>query len=329
MLLLRLRRQVPARLDGGDGRRAVARSCPTSTSRSAAATSRATSATRGRSATSRSTSFSRDDLRGARQPLHHAPLARDRLRVVVAAARSSSPSAGAAIVSNPYNGIERWFEPGSELLVVNDAEAAVAAYRDLLADPAQAEEMGRRARERVLDEHTYRHRARQLLELVGLREERMSLSSPACGGSRSFPRSTRSGTSARVIDELRAFDADARRRSSSPTARPTARPSAREAARRARDRAAVQPRASAAPCRPASATPREHGYELAVRVDGDGQHDPAELPKARRHRRVAGKRPTSASARASPAPTATGRRRRGASASACSRASSRRSPRSA
>jgi len=79
-------------------------------------------------------------------------------------------SAGAAIVANPYNGIERWFEPGSELLVVEDAEQATNAYRDLLADPAQAEEMGRRARERVLDEHTYRHRARQLLELIGLRE---------------------------------------------------------------------------------------------------------------------------------------------------------------
>jgi glycosyltransferase involved in cell wall biosynthesis len=77
-------------------------------------------------------------------------------------------SAGAAIVSNPYNGIERWFEPGSELLVVNDADEATAAIRDLLDDPAQAEEMGRRARERVLDEHTYRHRARQLLQLVGL-----------------------------------------------------------------------------------------------------------------------------------------------------------------
>lgn len=77
-------------------------------------------------------------------------------------------ASGAAIVSNPYNGIERWFEPGSELLVVNDAAEAVAAYRDLLADPAQAEAMGQRARERVLDEHTYRHRARQLLELVGL-----------------------------------------------------------------------------------------------------------------------------------------------------------------
>jgi spore maturation protein CgeB len=75
---------------------------------------------------------------------------------------------GAAIVANPAEGIERWFEPGSELLVVNDAAEAVAAYRDLLDDPAQAEELGRRARERVLDEHTYRHRARQLLQLVGL-----------------------------------------------------------------------------------------------------------------------------------------------------------------
>jgi spore maturation protein CgeB len=77
-------------------------------------------------------------------------------------------AAGAAIVANPYEGIERWFEPGSELLVVADADEAVAAYRDLLDDPAQAEEMGRRARERVLDEHTYRHRARRVLDLLDL-----------------------------------------------------------------------------------------------------------------------------------------------------------------
>jgi len=75
-------------------------------------------------------------------------------------------SSGAAIVSNPYEGIDRWFEPGSELLVVNDAAEAVAAYRSLLDDPGQAEAMGRRARERVLDEHTYRHRARQILDLL-------------------------------------------------------------------------------------------------------------------------------------------------------------------
>ncbi|HZP72232.1 MAG TPA: glycosyltransferase, partial [Gaiellaceae bacterium] len=78
-------------------------------------------------------------------------------------------AAGAAIVSNPYNGIERWFEPGSELIVVQSADEAVAAYRDLLDDPAQADELGRRARERVLDEHTYRHRARRLLDLLSLK----------------------------------------------------------------------------------------------------------------------------------------------------------------
>ena len=41
-------------------------------------------------------------------------------------------------------------------------------YRNLLDDPGQAEELGRRAHERVLDEHTYRHRARRLLSLIGL-----------------------------------------------------------------------------------------------------------------------------------------------------------------
>ncbi len=77
-------------------------------------------------------------------------------------------AAGAAIVSNPQEGIERWFEPGSELRVAASADEALAAYRELLDDPGAAGAMGRRARERVLDEHTYAHRARQILELVGV-----------------------------------------------------------------------------------------------------------------------------------------------------------------
>jgi len=77
-------------------------------------------------------------------------------------------STAAAIVSNPHEGIERWFEPGSELIVVEDAAQALVAYRELLGDPAQAEALGARARERVLDEHTYAHRARRLLELLEL-----------------------------------------------------------------------------------------------------------------------------------------------------------------
>jgi hypothetical protein len=75
---------------------------------------------------------------------------------------------GAAIVSNPHAGIEQWFEPGRELVVVDTAEGALSAYRELVSDPGQAEEMGRRARERVLDEHTYAHRARRLLDILGV-----------------------------------------------------------------------------------------------------------------------------------------------------------------
>jgi hypothetical protein len=77
-------------------------------------------------------------------------------------------AAGAAIVSNPNEGIERWFDPGSELRVVTNSDEALATYRELLDDPGAAEAMGRRARERVFEEHTYAHRARQILDLVGV-----------------------------------------------------------------------------------------------------------------------------------------------------------------
>ena len=73
-----------------------------------------------------------------------------------------------AIVSNPVEGLERWFDVGSELRVVASADEALSAYRELLEDPGGAEAMGRRARERVLDEHTYAHRARQILDLVNV-----------------------------------------------------------------------------------------------------------------------------------------------------------------
>ena len=74
--------------------------------------------------------------------------------------------AGATIVSNPHAGIERWFEPGHEVVLVESADEAVSAYEELLGDPARAEELGRAARERALDEHTYVHRARRLLDLL-------------------------------------------------------------------------------------------------------------------------------------------------------------------
>ena len=78
-------------------------------------------------------------------------------------------AAGAAIVANPYDGIERWFEPGAELSSPPTPTRRSRPTAPCSTTPAQAEEMGRRARERVLDEHTYRHRARRLLELLDLK----------------------------------------------------------------------------------------------------------------------------------------------------------------
>ncbi len=75
---------------------------------------------------------------------------------------------GLCLVSNPVEGLARWFEEGSELLVLRRPEQAVPAYRRLLKSEKLRREMGRRARARVLDEHTTAHRARKLLREMGL-----------------------------------------------------------------------------------------------------------------------------------------------------------------
>ncbi len=73
---------------------------------------------------------------------------------------------GCAMVSNPYLGIEEWFEPGNEILLVNTADEAVDTYRQLLADDATRRELGARARARLLREHTYQHRAADLVACI-------------------------------------------------------------------------------------------------------------------------------------------------------------------
>jgi spore maturation protein CgeB len=70
---------------------------------------------------------------------------------------------GCAMVSNPYLGIEEWFEPGREVLVVRNEREAIDTYRSLLHDSATRRELGERARRRLLAAHTYRHRARELI----------------------------------------------------------------------------------------------------------------------------------------------------------------------
>jgi hypothetical protein len=75
-------------------------------------------------------------------------------------------SMGACTVSNVYIGIEEWFEPGKEIFVVHSKEEAIDRYRYLLAHESERLAAGLAARERVLKQHTFRHRARQLVEIV-------------------------------------------------------------------------------------------------------------------------------------------------------------------
>lgn len=74
---------------------------------------------------------------------------------------------GACMVSNPYAGVERWFEPGKEIIVVHSAEEAIDRYRFLLAHDAERRALGQAARTRAIAEHTYRHRAADLLAILG------------------------------------------------------------------------------------------------------------------------------------------------------------------
>jgi spore maturation protein CgeB len=73
---------------------------------------------------------------------------------------------GACIVSEPYNGLAKWFDTDNELIIVNNADEAIEAYRRLLVDDRKREEMGNKARNRILSEHTFAHRAKELTRII-------------------------------------------------------------------------------------------------------------------------------------------------------------------
>jgi hypothetical protein len=73
---------------------------------------------------------------------------------------------GACIVSNPCAGLETWFEPGREIVVVASADEAIERYGWLLAQGSERRAIGTAARRRALAEHTYAHRARELIAIV-------------------------------------------------------------------------------------------------------------------------------------------------------------------
>lgn len=69
---------------------------------------------------------------------------------------------GCCMVSDPYLGMEEWFQ-SNEVWQVGNVEEAVSSYKTLLQDDRQ---MGKLALKRVLEEHTYKHRAKRLEEII-------------------------------------------------------------------------------------------------------------------------------------------------------------------
>jgi spore maturation protein CgeB len=67
---------------------------------------------------------------------------------------------GTPIISDRWPGIERFFEPGKEILLADDSDQVLAYVRKL--DEAERRLIGERARRRVLSQHTASHRALQL-----------------------------------------------------------------------------------------------------------------------------------------------------------------------
>ena len=73
---------------------------------------------------------------------------------------------GCCLVSSPYNGLEKWFEPNKEIFVVNDSKEAIETYQMLMNDEDLREKTGLAAQKRVLKEHTAKHRIRQIISII-------------------------------------------------------------------------------------------------------------------------------------------------------------------
>jgi spore maturation protein CgeB len=73
--------------------------------------------------------------------------------------------AGACLITDYWEGIELFLEPGSEVLVAHTGDQVAEHLRSLL--PENAAHIGAAARQRILSEHTYDHRAAQVESLLG------------------------------------------------------------------------------------------------------------------------------------------------------------------
>ncbi len=73
--------------------------------------------------------------------------------------------AGACIITDAWDGIERFLEPGREVLIAAGGDEVADSLSQLT--PDRALRIGAAAKKQVLAHHTYAHRARQVNDLLG------------------------------------------------------------------------------------------------------------------------------------------------------------------
>jgi spore maturation protein CgeB len=88
---------------------------------------------------------------------------------------------GTPVLSDWWEGLDEFFDPGEEILTANSSQDTLAALRR---HPGELGAIGLCARERVLDCHTAEIRARQFVDLMERRDsvERFESSAYACKG---------------------------------------------------------------------------------------------------------------------------------------------------
>jgi spore maturation protein CgeB len=71
---------------------------------------------------------------------------------------------GVPVISDSWNGLDTFFEPGREILIADESDAVLDYLYNLPEPERQA--VGEQARERVMAAHTAAHRARELVEYL-------------------------------------------------------------------------------------------------------------------------------------------------------------------
>ena len=84
---------------------------------------------------------------------------------------------GAVLISNEIvdNGADQLFEEGIHYLTYKDEKSLAILVKELLQDPSRCREIGETARSHILSQHTYAHRAHEIIKIINSNTEKKKI----------------------------------------------------------------------------------------------------------------------------------------------------------